>query len=607
MKQLVVTFLFFCSCFLFSQSENQNTDQNLYLKTISKKSALFRKKQKLDSAIFYANRLLQESKLTHDSTYILKAYKKLSLYHKEHNKPIDAVKYYTYVRDFSLLVNDTISAINASRLIASIQKKLGDLNSSENTAISALKLCDNLSDSTATPLKLALYNHLGITTKELANYKDAIRWYKKALVLNKDTLKGITIKNNIAVIAIKEKQFNVAINSLSELLKLKILATNPKTKARIIDNLAHAKSKTNSPDAEKELLKALNIRKKIKDNYGLIASYMHLADHYKNNNSTEKALFYAEMAYKISKQFKNSASIVESLTFLLKLEGSSKHRIVEFLKLDDSLKTETLKAKNQFAKIRYRTEESRRENLILKAKNAKKDLALAVETNYKLWLIGLIVLLIGSGFFLNYYRKQETRIARIKERHATQHKLSKKLHDGLGNDIYHLMVQLKNNIDFTSKKDNLKILEGFNFIYHSVRDFSRNIRVETGPEYENEILDLLNSYSNLSVKTVISDLDRIPWTTIAAHKKEELYLVLKELLTNMNKHSNADFYSVRFVKNNKNITINYFDNGIGVNLNNGISKNGLFNAENRMKEIGGSITFESEPKDGFKATIIFAL
>ena len=139
-------------------------------------------------------------------------------------------------------------------------------------------------------------------------------------------------------------------------------------------------------------------------------------------------------------------------------------------------------------------------------------------------------------------------MARIEERHATSSRLSQKLHDEVGNDLYHLLLQLQKAPGFSGKTHNMKILQGLDTVYNKVRDFSRDNTIETGEEYSDELLSLLDSYGDQNTKVITSELDRHIWREVSDHKKKELYLVLKELLTNMKRHSKAYLCSSNLCK-----------------------------------------------------------
>lgn len=81
-----------------------------------------------------------------------------------------------------------------------------------------------------------------------------------------------------------------------------------------------------------------------------------------------------------------------------------------------------------------------------------------------------------------------------------------------------------------------------------------------------------------------------------------MYRVLQELMVNMKKHSQCTIASITFTTSNKQLQINYSDNGIGTdNLIN--LKNGLQNAENRILSINGTLTFDTALNKGFKVKI----
>src|SRR5690606_28372149 len=95
--------------------------------------------------------------------------------------------------------------------------------------------------------------------------------------------------------------------------------------------------------------------------------------------------------------------------------------------------------------------------------------------------------------------------------------------------------------------------------------------------------------------------EKVNWHKLSHTKKHSVYRVLQELMTNMKKHSKATNVLVSFSQKRSKIQITYKDNGIGCELH---KQTGLQNAENRIKAIKGTITFDSEPQKGFQATLL---
>ena len=114
--------------------------------------------------------------------------------------------------------------------------------------------------------------------------------------------------------------------------------------------------------------------------------------------------------------------------------------------------------------------------------------------------------------------------------------------------------------------------------------------------FDEDLKDLVLSYKTDSVNIFTRNVSEIPWNTLTSLKKETVYRVLQELMINMKKHSNASLVTLQFQKEKRKIAIHYTDNGVGTVLK---KSNGLQNVENRMKDIGGTIIFESETNKGF--------
>jgi signal transduction histidine kinase len=102
-------------------------------------------------------------------------------------------------------------------------------------------------------------------------------------------------------------------------------------------------------------------------------------------------------------------------------------------------------------------------------------------------------------------------------------------------------------------------------------------------------------------------LEKIDWIALENIKKIIVYRVLQELLINMKKHSKCCLAMFFFEKNENNLEINYSDNGAGAPIDKIIHGNGLQNVRNRILDIKGNITFDSEPNKGFKTSITIPL
>ena len=80
--------------------------------------------------------------------------------------------------------------------------------------------------------------------------------------------------------------------------------------------------------------------------------------------------------------------------------------------------------------------------------------------------------------------------------------------------------------------------------------------------------------------------------------RKNLWLVFKEILTNIIKHSNADYVLVRFTFDRNTLTIFIKDNGTGFDMDTIEKGNGIKNIRNRVSTIGGKLKLVSKSGEG---------
>jgi signal transduction histidine kinase len=511
-----------------------------------------------------------------------------------------AFYHYTKSKDlFEIEKNDAFAAYNLIQL-ARIQQTFGDYNDSEETLTEALPLIkDNIE------YQIAANNLFGISSKELKNYEDAIFFYNKILKTVNDPLLRVTPFNNIATVYIEQEKYREAIAFLEPILKSTILDTLPHKKAIIIDNLGFAYYKGNDIQKGLALMKqALVIRSDSNNPYGSIESHLHLADFYQNRDP-QKSKENALQAYKVATKYQSIDERLEALEFLMSytMEKGVNSYATMFVNLNDSIKTIRNNAKNQFAKIKYDSREATLENIKYKGQRAETLLQLETQKNEKYLLsFGLVVLLGGIGFLIHYFRNKSKRELLVAS-YNTETRISKQLHDELANDVFYAMTFAETQ-DLLNPIKKETLLDNLDKIYVRTRNFSKeNSTIETGESFEHNLKQMLSNYKSDSVEVIIKNGNSIDWSKIENGKKIALQRVLQELMVNMKKYSQANFVIIGFDSDHNNVIIDYSDNGVGF-TEKLILKNGLQNAENRIKAVKGILTFDSQINKGFKAKIL---
>ena len=145
-------------------------------------------------------------------------------------------------------------------------------------------------------------------------------------------------------------------------------------------------------------------------------------------------------------------------------------------------------------------------------------------------------------------------------------------------------------------------------VYLLTRDIShQNNSIETGAQFEPFLKSMLTSFNSNITTVILKDIQKVELSVMAKEKQIELYRILQELMVNMRKHSEATLVAITFKKDDSHISINYSDNGIGLDPKELKLKNGLKNVETRIKSINGTITFDTSLNNGFKAFIRFKI
>ncbi|WP_298520760.1 tetratricopeptide repeat-containing sensor histidine kinase [uncultured Kordia sp.] len=596
--------------------------------------------KKYDSAVFYAQKMLYHAKDENSTPSIKDAYNRLSLDHRL-NKTYDSAIYYseklyefaeetndtlnmakaiykrgwTYraIDSFSLAYKDFIDSKNlylkikdslqaASKLldISNLEKKKGNFGLSQLYCIEGLKYVENTSHKRVTS---KLYYNIAVSAKEQGDLLIAEKRINQALALIVDSLAIrnpvlVGTYNNTRANILKEKgDYEKAIKIYEFLLNDSSNKLTETKKARINSNLAHTLflKYGYTKRSDSLLKKALPVFKKGNHISELISINMKLAEIYSERNQ-QLALSYLKEVVGLAERLDNRKSLYEAYQQLIKINGSEEN-ITRYLVLEEIVAKEKDSIESRFVNTKFDFEKS--ENKRIKAENntiiAENK---ASKIRNQLLVISLVLLLVLVATAIIYQRiKRRHKIEKLKTVHVTEARISSKVHDELANDLYELMTQLE-----TASPEKEVILDKLDTIYNQARDISKQIQtVETGKAFADELSNLFRSYQSEKVNVLLKRYDIEIWKGISSHIKVTVYRVLQELLTNMKKHSNAALVVVSIEKQNKQLFIQYIDNGKGFTKE--ISKNGLHNAENRIRAIKGKLTFDTELQKGCKFSI----
>lgn len=593
-KSFLFLFIIFlnASTFSFQKIKNEISFDSIYTKI-----NFFSKNKENKKALFFSRKLLSKAIENNNEKQKAKSYTKIAEFQRKLNFKDSAFYYYNKSKDLYKKQNDSIRLGISLFQLAIIESNYGSYSTSDSTAVQSLKYLNGKKINVIA----AVYNCLAINAKKRLLFVDAVLNYKKAFNISKSLTSKIKYKNNIANVYKELKEYSKSISIYEELLTDSIISK--KTKARVLDNLAYLKWLKNSTiKVFKDLQLANSLKLENKDDYGLIASYTHLSDYfYKKDKS--KSLFYAKMSYQYSKKQKTIKGQIEAINKIVKLQTpqNSIKYYQESIRLRDSLQKANTQRHYKFAKIKYNYEEEEKQKLKFEKQATENKLIAEQENNQKKNIFIFGILLTTGLLFYNYRRKQQHKKQVLEEKYNTEIRISKRLHDELGNGIYNVITKVLN-----PKFKTEQVVNDLDKIYLQTRKISHeNDSVETGAKFESYLKALITSYNSYGCKIILKDIAVLELNTLDKETQIVLYRVFNELFVNMKKHSKATLVLISCKKNKKAKEITFTDNGEGFANGVVVLKNGLKNMETRIKTIGGSINFENQPTQGCKIVIRF--
>ena len=511
--------------------------------------------------------------------------------------------YYHYKRSNGLYLLDKDSTKIAYNflMMSRIYKLINDYSESEAAATEALKYLKSATDSSY--LREA-FNLIGISYQTTKNYDKAVEFYNKALELTNDPISSIILKNNIASLYIDSGKEKRALKKLYDLLSSPVLKEHLDKKALVLYNIGRARFKINKKDGLAELQQALRINDSLENTTEIVENHLMIAAFFEDTDRL-KAIRLVKEAVRLSRVSKGIDGELSGLKELINLTDhqESKKYSLEYLRLNDSITAVRTKAKNQFAKIKYDYSQELEQNLSLKTKAAENKLVMQKQKNTNTVLFAAFLLTVTLIVFLYYILKGRHKREKLEEAYKVETRIAAKIHDELANDVYNTIAYTEHT-DFSIPDNRVKLLDSLEDVYSRTRNISKeNSGIDTGENYTDTLKNMLGEYQMNSLKILVAGIENIHWNTMEDAKKIVIYRILQELMVNMKKHSKASIVMVRFELKNRKMRIQYSDNGVGIPEEKTIFRNGLKNAESRIKTVEGTITFDSNDSGGLKVII----
>ncbi|MCK0123875.1 tetratricopeptide repeat protein [Gelidibacter sp. F2691] len=567
------------------------------------------------------------AKKSQDSLALAIANHNLGWYHHRNRTQNDsAYFYYSKAYKISEHLNLPSRQIEILINISEIQKLEKDYIGSEDSAIKAIKLSEALpkTDYNLESLWL-LYSRVGDGARTLKLFDKAIEYHQKAYKMAEKMEHGyllqLSSENNIAYVYKEKGDIKTALSIYEKLLDQKeLLDLDPNFYALVLDNVAYARFLNGNTDyqgLEKMFLKAYRIADSLEDPINKLNITIDLSKFYKGLDRRNEALQYAEESYHLARDISSNDILLEAMVILsdLKPGEEGKAYLKEHIRLSDSLLSHERGILNKFARIEFETDQIELENERI--------------ANEKMWwIISSVVLLLTSILvYIIITQRNKNKELKFKQdqqevneeiynlmlsqqdkvdgaRAEEKKRISQELHDGVLGRLFGTRLSL-DSYNFNQGKEAVQVRSKYIAELKTIEDDIRKISHDLNTDFVSGsgFMDILSELIDKQAQAYQLDYDfnftdDINWEIVANKTKINLYRMVQESLQNIYKHAKAKRVNISIALKKAVICLSITDDGVGFDVQKSKKGIGLKNITSRVKELNGTVQFQSEIHNG---------
>jgi len=198
------------------------------------------------------------------------------------------------------------------------------------------------------------------------------------------------------------------------------------------------------------------------------------------------------------------------------------------------------------------------------------------------------------------YKAQILETAKEIEKQQIRHRISTDLHDEIGSNLSSIILlsslaERKDNYDIEMKK----YIKG---IHNAGKKSAEAIRdiiwlINPASDQIGKLATRMVDTANIMLGNIKCEIKTSNFNInekLRPDVKRNIFLIYKEILTNIIKHSQTEFVKIEIIEKDNKFRLLVIDNGIGFDINNKGNGNGLKNLKYRTNQIDGHLKIESE-------------
>jgi signal transduction histidine kinase/ligand-binding sensor domain-containing protein len=206
----------------------------------------------------------------------------------------------------------------------------------------------------------------------------------------------------------------------------------------------------------------------------------------------------------------------------------------------------------------------------------------------------------------------KTKVIQAEQEMEKQHirnRIASDLHDEIGSNLSSIkliseLVQNSSNLDEESRQYFSDIYQAANASSESIRDIVWFIN--PGSDELSKLIAKMKETANAMLKNIafdFQDSNIVSNQKINPEIRRNIFLIYKEILNNIIKHSGAKKVEIELQEKQGNIQMSIKDNGCGFETETAKSGQGLKNMQNRVSQMNGNIDIESHSGKGTHITL----
>lgn len=572
-----------------------------------------------DTALGYSHRSLTIAEELKDTSLLLRGYDKQAFVYRNMGNFEQAIEIYEKAIHMAELSGDRYQYANITMNLGIVYKFQENYTKALEVFLQGYPYFDSLGKP---EILLPIENCVGTIYLHQNEYPEALKYLNSALQnsleLNRKSEIAINL-NLLSEVNLKLKNYNEALQEAEQALQIYTEIQEHYGTGNALLNIGKVYEASGNLDkAMINYKKALKVSEEVnaKENissalFGIGAVFYKQAasfypkKHWLNYLSASDSF---KSSLKLSLEMGQQEKIMKTYHYLYKIDSATENYLnaLENFKLykrySDSINGTEIKMQLAQSEYNFLREQKNKEIVLLTKDNEIKSLQLKQQKTQRdgLLIITGFVILLGALIIRSIRLRKK--IEKQKAVSLERERISADLHDDIGSGLSKIILMsevLKNENGPPEVKNKLKEISKESI------ELSKNIsEVIWALNSRNDFLDNLIAYirkfsssyfenSAINFKMVTSR--QIPKIPISSEQRRNIFLVVKEALHNIVKHSEATEAEISVSIKGQNLSIRIKDNGIGIHdKNSNHFGNGLIQMKKRLETIGGEFTFENK-------------